>query len=101
MGREEECGQPSSCTWDWGCAMQDTGFAEEESSGDGALGCSCGALKGSLMAASPTAETAQPALCWLQGLQLVPSLVAHSLPVLRASWDTATAEGTWLCHALS
>lgn len=50
---------------------------------------------------APQQRAAQPALCWLQGLQLVPSLVAHSLLVLRASWDTATAEGTWLCHALS
>ncbi|KAL2299329.1 hypothetical protein Nmel_013981 [Mimus melanotis] len=46
-------------------------------------------------------RAAKPALCWLHGLQLVPSPVACSLLVLRAGWDSATAEGIRLCLALS
>ncbi|XP_016157068.1 PREDICTED: uncharacterized protein LOC101815666 [Ficedula albicollis] len=47
-----------------------------------------------------TLSREQPA-CPVHGLQLVPSPVAPSLLVLQASWDTATALGTWLCHTLS
>lgn len=47
----------------------------------------------------PLTDSSQPALCWLHGLPLVPSLVAPSLLLLQASWDTA--EGTWMCHSLS
>lgn len=58
----------------------------------------CGAL---WWLSPPEQRAAQPALCWLHGLQLVSSLLAHPLLVLQASWDTAATEGTSPCHALS
>lgn len=93
----EECGQPSSCAWDF--AMPHTAFAEgQESSGDGAPGSSCSALHGTLWLSPPSRE--QPACPVLAAWAAAcPSLVAPSLLVLQASWDTA--EGTWLCHSLS
>lgn len=98
-------GSLPAALWDWGCfAMQHAGFGVQRKKNQVGMERLAALVqpRGALWWLSPPEQrAAQPALCWLHGLQLASSPLAHPLLVLQASWDTAATEGTSPCHALS